>query len=357
MPSLNYTVGVLQRKIFKRSNIGAFVINKQSFEDNDGDFTVAPETYNRVIGVDYNLASADNKWIGKVLYHKSFDETPDPEEYAHVAFLLYRSRTWQFDWAHVLVGENYDAQVGFVPRTGIFRINPEIGYNIYPERSIVNQHTFTSDVEVFWKDDRVTDRRVSIKDDMRFKNTGGLEVSLNRRFTYLLDPFDPTNTDGTELPAETSYQYSSLEFSYRSDFRKQLGYRVEGYFGQYFNGTRYNLRTEFNLRFQPIGAIRLNVNYNKIVMPSPYNDADLFLIGPRFDLTMTKKLFLTSFFQYNSQIDNLNINTRLQWRFKPVSDLFIVYTDNYGTEQFGDGFDLRKKNRALILKLTYWLNL
>jgi len=49
---------------------------------------------------------------------------------------------------------------------------------------------------------------------------------------------------------------------------------------------------------------------------------------PRFYLTFTDKLFLTTFVQYNSQDDNLNINTWFQWRFKQVSDLFIVYTDN-----------------------------
>lgn len=357
LPGLNYTVGVIQRKIFTRSNIGAFVVNKQSFEDENGDFTLSPDTYNRVIGVDYNLASADNKWTGKVVYHKSFDENPDPEEYAHVGFLLYRSRTWQFDWAHVLVGDNYDAQVGFVPRTGIFRINPEIGYNFYPKSGLINQHTVTGDMENFWKDNSRTDSRVSVKDNIRFKNTGGLEVSMNRRFTLLTDSFDPTNTDGEELPEGTSYNYNSFEFTYTSDFRKQIGYRLNGYFGQYFNGSRYSLRTEFNVRFQPYGALRLNLNYNKIQLPGPYNNADLFLIGPRFDLTLSKKVFFTSFVQYNSQIDNLNINTRIQWRFKPVSDLFIVYTDNYGTEEFDNGLDLRKKNRALVIKLTYWLNL
>jgi hypothetical protein len=40
----------------------------------------------------------------------------------------------------------------------------------------------------------------------------------------------------------------------------------------------------------------------------------------------------------------------LQWRYKPVSDLFIVYTDNY---YIGPVF---VKNRALVLKFTYWWN-
>jgi hypothetical protein len=42
----------------------------------------------------------------------------------------------------------------------------------------------------------------------------------------------------------------------------------------------------------------------------------------------------------------------LQWRFKPMSDLFLVYTDNYFTDPF-----MKNKNRAIVFKLNYWLNL
>jgi hypothetical protein len=52
-----------------------------------------------------------------------------------------------------------------------------------------------------------------------------------------------------------------------------------------------------------------------------------------------------------SRRDNLNINSRFQWRFQPMSDLYIVYTDNYAVEFWGP------KNRALVIKLNYWFNL
>ena len=55
--------------------------------------------------------------------------------------------------------------------------------------------------------------------------------------------------------------------------------------------------------------------------------------------------------QYNDQLDNFNTNVRFQWRYAPVSDLFIVYTDNYDT-LLGT-----TRNRALVAKLSYWLNL
>ena len=66
---------------------------------------------------------------------------------------------------------------------------------------------------------------------------------------------------------------------------------------------------------------------------------------------MTNKLYFTAFAQYNEQQKNVNLNTRVQWRYRPASDLFIVYTDNY----FPETFNVR--NRALVVKLTYWWNL
>ncbi|MFK7907084.1 MAG: hydrolase, partial [Chitinophagales bacterium] len=96
----------------------------------------------------------------------------------------------------------------------------------------------------------------------------------------------------------------------------------------------------------------MNFNVNQIDLPEPYAKTTLVLVGPRVDLTLTKSLFLTTFLQYNNQTDNMNVNARLQWRYAPVSDLFLVYTDNYDT---GNGFVT--KNRALILKVNYWLNL
>ncbi|MFK7925449.1 MAG: hypothetical protein AB8H47_26085, partial [Bacteroidia bacterium] len=62
-------------------------------------------------------------------------------------------------------------------------------------------------------------------------------------------------------------------------------------------------------------------------------------------------LFLTTYVQYNSLLNNVNLNARFQWRFQPASDFFIVYTENY----LPDGF--ASKNRALVFKLTYWLNI
>jgi hypothetical protein len=104
-------------------------------------------------------------------------------------------------------------------------------------------------------------------------------------------------------------------------------------------------------RFQPFGSISVNFSYNNIQLPEPYKSEDFWLISPKLDLTLTNKVFFTTYVQYNEQADNVNINARFQWRFLPASDIFLVYTDNYFP------VDFNVKNRALVFKITYWYNI
>jgi hypothetical protein len=75
------------------------------------------------------------------------------------------------------------------------------------------------------------------------------------------------------------------------------------------------------------------------------------LIGPRIELTFTDKIYWINYIQYNQQADNLNINSRFQWRFAPASDLFVVYTENFLPR------GLETKNRGIVIKISYWFNI
>jgi hypothetical protein len=108
---------------------------------------------------------------------------------------------------------------------------------------------------------------------------------------------------------------------------------------------------EVNTRWRQYATAGLTWDINQVDLTDGFDDATIWRVGSRIDLTFTTTLFWTTFTQYNSQFDNLNVNSRLQWRFLPASDLFIVYTDNY----LPNGFV--PKNRALLAKLSWWKNL
>ena len=171
-------------------------------------------------------------------------------------------------------------------------------------------------------------------------------------YTFLIDGFDPSNTDGgIPLPSDQGYYYTNFEMEFNSDRRKVFSYRIEPSYGGFFNGERLSIKSELSLRFQPKAFLSLLVDYNNISLPSPYSSADLWLISPKVEITFSKSIFWSTLIQYSNQNDNLGLNSRLQWRFAPLSDLFIVYNDNYFVNNF------EPKNRSINLKLTYWLNI
>ncbi len=349
LPGYNYTVAALQRKVFSSSNIGVIFVNKQRLSTKDNDLYTP---YNRVLGLDYNLASRDNVWTGKVFYHQAFTPAKIEQKFSQGLRLQYSTRTLRVEWEHQYVGEGFDAEVGFVPRKDYFRINPAVAVSFYPTTGSINRHGPSVRSTFFWNPEiGKTDHEMQFTYAVNFRDNSQVRLTLRNEYTYLFDAFDPTGTDGIALAEDTDYTYTSVSLSYNSDRRKRFSFRIDPRYGSYFNGKRLGIRGSFTYRYQPYGSISLNYGYNYFEMPEPQSTVALFLIGPRIDLTLSKNFFFTSFFQYNDQIDNINVNARLQWRFKPVSDFFLVYTDNYFAE------DVRVKNRAIIAKLTYWLNL
>ncbi|MBV6644661.1 MAG: carbohydrate binding family 9 domain-containing protein [Cyclobacteriaceae bacterium] len=351
-PSQNYSVAVFQRQIFARSNIGGVFVNRQAFDFDPEDTTLNTTRYNRVYGIDYNLASKDNRWEGNVFYHRSLDPDQKSKAYSQGGFLEYRTRAFEVRWFHLLVGENFNADVGFVPRTGIFQYGGGGDFNFYPESKVIQSHgPGVSITNVGTEGLDLLDRDLELGWEIDFLNTAYVNAGYNFNSVTLQDNFDPSNSDGEELLAGEVFNWSNFYFSFESDQRKLFNYSLDVSYGGFYNGDRLQLSTEFNFRYQPFLALKFNIEYNRLEFPEPYNSTDFFLVGPRLDVTFNTGLFFTTFLQYNNQIDNFNINSRLQWRFKPVSDLFLVYTDNYDTTNFGP------KNRALVLKLSYWLNL
>jgi len=117
--SNNNMMIAIQKKVFSRSNFGLFFINRETFKDYD--FLAPQDRYNRVLGVDYNLASEDNIWNGKFYAHKSFDPCSSGKDVSTGAFMSYNTRKLNIftDW--VYVGENFNSDLGFILRKDIFK--------------------------------------------------------------------------------------------------------------------------------------------------------------------------------------------------------------------------------------------
>lgn len=354
LPAQNFAVIALQRRVFSRSNIRFIFVNKQSENYHPVKDSSLPvySQFNRNLGLEYNLASANNAFSGKAVLIKSFSPGNQSGDFVHAANIQYTNKKWTISWQYEYVGNNYNAEVGYVPRKNYIKVNPLVGYLFFPGKGSVLSHgPLVNFYNIFNKDFHQTDNESFLDYRFNFRNQSTFDTWISHDFVELLKPFDPTNSGKDTLATGSKHSWKAWGTNYNSKPQKLFTYSFSSRYGGYYaNGHRLNLSSDVGYRFQPFVNISLSTSYNYIDLPKPWGQIVFLLIGPRIDVTATNKLFFTAFAQYNDQQKNINLNTRLQWRYKPASDLFIVYSDNYYTAPF------LVRNRTLVLKFTYWWN-
>lgn len=353
-PAQNFGVLTFQRRVLSRSNLTGFFINKQSF---DSEQYPNQPAYNRNAGLEYNMASKNDVWRGKFLIFKSFDPNSQGDDYAAAANLRYNNRKFNWELRQEYVGKNYNPEVGYLPRRGYHKTTYNANYNFFTKNKVLLTHSpGVSGFTYMNEFGNSIENETAFFYNLTFRSRDVFIAWVGNNYVKLLEGFDPTNFTGIKIPAGTQHIWNSWGTSFTSRPQSLFTYGWDTRYGGYYaNGTRLRLAVNAAYRVQPYGSLALAAEYNDIQFPQDNTygliNASFWLFGPRLDVTFTKKIYFTAFLQYNEQADNVNLNTRFQWRYAPASDLYIVYTDNYLPEGFA------VKSRAFVLKLTYWWSL
>ena len=352
--SNNNSVIALQQKMFSRSFLGLIFINREKLEEDEIENDQAE--FNRVLGIDYNLQSKDSKWVGKIWYHKSYESKNVKNNFSNGLWLNYNSRKNNLFLSSRQISDEFSSDLGFIRRTGIKSHFIKYGHRLWIDskriRSIeLSQQLYFVDTPNL--SNLITDRNYETQGVISFTNQSKFELTYNRRYTFLLDDFDPVGGENSiPLPSNNGFFYNDFEMQFSSNYTKNYYFNFQTTIGQFYSGNRVSFNTELSYRIQPKFSGSIKLRYDDIYFPSIYTYGKLFLIGPKLEYTFNKKLFWNTFVQYSSKSDNLGINSRLQWRFAPLSDLYLVYNDNYFTYD-----NLVPRVRSLTFKLTYWLNI
>ena len=372
LPAQQYTVAAVQRNFWKQSNIAVMWVDKSSVgitesdtarffnrdlwvTDSEGELRL--NRYNRVFCVDVDLFSADNRWMLYSFYSLSFDPLHTAESQSGAVWVQYNARNLEIGGGHSLLQRNYIAEAGFVPGQmiypGMHATNFSLNTRFLPKNSSIAVMGPRAEAEILHlPDGTLADHSTSLGYAFEFTNTSSLSMDASHTYQLLTVDFHPLGNDRyTLFRRGEEYRWQSVRLRYRSDQRKLFNFSFESIAGGFYNGSNLGISGQLNYRYQPYGSLSVRMNYNDIRLPDNYGQQRLLLIGPRADLTLTDQIFFTVFVQYNQLMDNINLNTRFQWRYKPASDLFVVYTENYLPAPFAS------RNRALVLKCTYWLNL
>ena len=354
--SQNYTAVAFHQQVLSRSIIKGYFHNRQAFGSPESD-------YNRNAGLEFLYRSTDGRIQSFVGYAKSFNPGIRSKNYFYNLGFGYDNRNISAYTNLAGVGTNYIADMGFfmgqeyydavrdtVIRIGYNHSFTRFSYTLYSEKNPkIISHQFgiryILDLDTAFSS---LNNDSELNYNLTFTNTSLLEITYNHTIVNLLYPF--SFIDREPLPSGI-YEFDYAKIGYETDQRKRFSLRAGFLYGSFYGGMRRQYILGLKYRAQPWGNFAINFEQNDLNFPDPYGKERLLLISPRLEINFSKALFWTTFLQYNTQDDNFNINSRLQWRFQPMSDIYLVYTDNYAVEFWGP------KNRALVLKINYWLNL
>jgi len=352
----NYTVVAFHQQVLERSVIKGYFHNRDALHSENSD-------YNRNMGLEAQYRSADGRFQTFGGYSKSFNPGLDSKNFFYNSAIGYDSRSLSIYTNLAGLGKNYRADMGYIRGqeyydaerdtsilVGLNHWYTQASYTIYSDNNkrvishVINaRHIYDGDT-LF----SMLNSELEAGYSLNFSTTGQVRLSYNHNVVNLLFPF--TFIGNEPLPAGI-YSFNLAELRYRSDQRRLFSLTGSISYGTFYNGTRAQYRLGIKYRAQPWGNFSVNFEQNDLKFPEPYGTDQLLLISPRIEINFSRTLFWTTFLQYNTQEDNFNINSRMQWRFQPMSDLYIVYTDNYAVEFWGP------KNRALVVKFNYWFNL
>ncbi|MEX0274047.1 MAG: DUF5916 domain-containing protein, partial [Flavobacteriaceae bacterium] len=357
--SQNFGVFVAEHQLSKNYSVTGFMVNRQETED----FSFIDD-YNRVIGVNMNFKSDNNKWVGLANYGKSFnDGEPSKENDFINAGIWFNKRGFEWNLGLRHVGKNYITDMGFTPRLYHFDAIDDVlvreGYThttagleyqkFYDDSKSLNTVRFLN-----YANDNFLDKHGSMTQSSHyfnsavfFKNLSAVYYVFKYDYVDLKYGFDPLG-NGNALQPDI-YRFGILKVGYNSANNQRMRYRFNLQRGAYYNGDRTTAGTYLNYQLLPFANLELSYDINAIDLNELGNET-FHLARFTGEIFFNNRLNWTTYVQYNTQGNSFTINSRLQWEYKPLSYVYLVVTDIYNQ-------DIYRTQWGVALKLNYRLDL
>jgi len=331
-PAERFTVARVRRNLFGNSDVGIL------FADREGNDSVG---FNRSLGVDANIRPFGNLIINSYLATTDASKATSDGGAGRLS-VAYRGRLWNTSAMYKRVSANFDPGIGFVRRRNFQQQYATTGIHARPSWSGIQEINPYVEADYYSDyDGRPQSHHVTAGLDIFFQPDPELKFAVNDWFDRLDQPFTPFA--GRSIPVG-SYAFRNAQVTYTSTQRYPIYGSAGLTVGDYYDGTRqaYNggvtWRPRYDLSFE--GTFQRN----DVALKSGRFLADL--AGVRVKYAWSTTLFGSTFFQYNSQTNTVVTNARLAWRYAPLSDVFLVYTERQDT------MTSIRNERTIALKVT-----
>ena len=338
-----------KHRMFQQSYVGAIYTGRNARElDVDTRHTM---------GADFLLATSTFRGRQNIALGGFFVHTTTPRSTgrsdAYGVRLEFPNDPWYGAVLYREIQEDYEAAVGFTPRTGIRRLTPELFYTKRPRG-----HAWLRSIQY------------GAKSNLLFSTTdSGL---LNREFELLLAGISSHRQDafavrvlptyerlerpfaiskGITLPMGREYNWTRYRAQAQTAARRVVAVNQTFETGGFYNGTRTRIATDLNVRVRPGVIIYTSAEWNRVELQEGRFETRLFRIIP--ELQFSPWVSWVNNIQYDTQSALLGWQSRFRWIVKPGSDLYLVYTHNWKDDPLQDRFTTLDRKAATKVLYTH----
>ena len=334
-PRTNYSVMRVNRDILKGSTVGGIVINKQD-----------ADAYNRTAGLDFSYRPTREINIDGLWSH-TFEADVSGNSNAFFIGGDWRTNLFRLNSSYTDIGEDYNPEVGFVQRTDIRRFRGGGSYTPWPDKFGIREIQIGPEIDlVLTQANELETQEITFETQFEFKTGDDIGFEVKNTTEHLDMGF--TLQEG-EIP-EGDYNFTSFQTSFRTSSSRMIAARMQVEFGEFYSGTRRGFLIDATARPNAKLSIEPFIEFNRITLPDEEFDANAF--GGRVSYSFSTTLFTKLFTQWSTDRDVLSANFLVNYIYRPGSDFYLVFDQNYDTRDGG----IKLLGWAVVGKMTYWWN-
>jgi hypothetical protein len=330
----NFAAFRVTRDLAASASIGAFYFGRES---------AGAGGFNRVGGLDFRLAPRPTLEI-EALAMGSRTSFARSDWAGRTGFRIdgnaHRARV-----GFLHVGEAFRHDLGFVRRRGVATLFGRYARILRPADASGRIREYSAGVVVEATADagyrRLLTRSGSATFGLLLADGGELRAVLTTTAERLETPFGI----GSRLTVPSGdYRFEDVRVEFQSNRSAAVSMSVETVVGEFWHGAQRGATGSLRVRVNAHLAASATFGRSTVRLPGGAFTGDL--AGVRLDWSLTPRVFLNAFVQYNGETETWLSNVRFNVIHRPLSDIYVVWNETRGPDT---------ARRAVLVKYTQLL--
>ena len=336
----NFSVVRLKSDIFEKSSVGVIGLSKDPLGGSD--------PYNRAAGMDFTLAFGPN-FQSTGFLARTFSPGSAGRDWAGHLDLIWNSDLLSGDLSYTDIGPDFDAEMGFVPRTDIRKLKASFGLAPRPDFLGLRQIYFMENFTYIEDHAGVLQSRDNMAGAFNmFQNGTELFFGVTSNYEFLTEPFEIES--GVFIPAGP-HRYDMFVGMFNSDRSRDLSASAEIDAGGFYDGRLTSLRAQGDVKVSKNFNLELMVNRNAFVLPVPGGRFATDIAAARLVYSFSPDLYAKAFLQWNDTDEMFRSNFLVRWIYKPGANVYFIYNES---RRIGPAGYI--KDRTVMLKVSFLFN-